>query len=156
MNKVPKFKVNVICHLVFNKKRVWVVAPANTLILDLTKLSEGQQNYYFSHQEFRFVREDCKRLDSPQEQKKFFEHILFYETSTEELAHALCLEVKRKSRSWQEDFMPSVVIDIDKRAVVVGNAYYEKFKDYLPAGWTYEFKNFLDDIPPKFSYWKLL
>lgn len=57
--------------------------------------------------------------------------------------------------SWDEliELCPSLLIDFERK--VLKSLYPEPmpFEEYVPAGWTGEYENFLDEIPEEHRYW---
>lgn len=155
MERKPLRGVNIVVGLQFKGKFFYAVTPINLVILNLDKLKSGQFNYFFAHPEFKFVRENCKNLESTEEIAVFFENLKRFEVSPERLSHDLSFAVRGRG-GLPEDFCPSLFIDFDTSTLYYSDDTFSKHENFLPKNFKTIKTNFLDLIPKKYQFWKII
>ncbi len=155
MERIPLKNVNIVVGLKLSQKFYFAVTPTNLVILNLTKLTSGQFNYFFAHPEFNFVRENCKTLETTEEIAVFFKNLRRFEVSPEKLSHDLSFAVRGRGGK-PEDFCPSLFIDFDTSTLYYSDEALAKHQSYLPKGFKIKRTNFLELIPKKYQFWKMV
>lgn len=153
--RTPKSGINIIVGLKNMSYFYFACMPINMAILNLEKLTMGQQNYFFAHPEFRMNRESCRTLETKSEIDCYFKNMRMYELSPERLSHDLSFAIKGRNGS-PEDFCPALLIDFNEKTIYYSDPIYKKHENYLPENFKLVRQNFLDLVPTKYQFWKIM
>ena len=151
----PKHKENIIVGIKKANKFNWYVLPITIAILDLSKLKENTLNFYMSHASFKNMRQDCISLNNEKETKEYMQTIKPFMVFSEQLSNMLAHASKGKG-NFANDFCPSLLYDFDNKKMYYSSEMFETHKKCLPNNWTFSASNFLDLIPSKHQFWKLI
>ena len=151
----PKHKENIIVGIINNHKFNWYVLPITIAILDLSKLKENTLNFYMSHASFKNMRQDCLTLNNEKELNEYFLTIKPFMVFCEQLSNMLA-HASKGNTDFANDFCPAILYDFDKLKMFYSSRTFSFYEGCLPDGWTSQKTNFLDLVPRKHQYWKLI
>ncbi|MBP3631363.1 MAG: hypothetical protein J6J23_07805 [Clostridia bacterium] len=152
---IPKHKENLIVGITYLQKFNWYILPSTTALLCLDKLKPSIKNYYMSHSAYRKMREDCQTLATSQEVEEYIKAINPFIISCEQLSNMLA-HASRGKTDFANDFCPSLYFNFDTKEMFYSDKNYENHALCSPAGFKTYLKNFLNIIPNKQQFWKLI
>ena len=152
----PKFKQNLIVGIKYSYKFRWYVLPSSLCFLDLNKLKPSTKDYYMSHHTFKGIRENCQTCSTIKELDEYITSIKAFWVSTEQLSNMLAHASKGQKFDYVNDFCPSLYFNYDEKTLYTANNDFTSYSKCLPDGWTSFQKNFLEIVPTKHQFWKLI
>lgn len=152
----PKYKQNIIVGIKKDYKFRWYVLPITIAILDLDKLKPSTKNYYMSHTTFAGIRQDCQSLHSKQEIDEYIKAVASFWVSTEQLSNLLAHASKSVRHDFASDFCPSLYYNFDENKLFYSSEDFKTHTECIPDGWAPIKSNFLELIPHKHQFWKLI
>ncbi len=151
----PKHKENIIVGVVSSNKFNWYILPVTVALLDLSKLKSSTREYYLSHTSFKNIRQASQNLSSEKEVKEFMLSIKPFLVFSEQLSNMLAHASKGKG-NFANDFCPAILYDFDKSKMLYSSEIFDVHARCLPNLWTAEKTNFLEIVPRKHQFWKLI
>lgn len=152
----PKRRQNLIVGIKKDYKFRWYIMPASLTFLNLEKLPKSTLDYYMSHPSFKNIREDCLTLSNEVEIKNYISGVSALSSSTEQLSNMLAHASKSLKSNFADDFCPSLYINFDEKTLFYSNDEFALQSKCLPSGFGLKKINFLELIPRKHQFWKLL
>ncbi len=151
----PKYKQNIIVGITYKNKFHWYILPITLAILNLDKLKPSTKNYYMSHTNFKNMRECCDNLNSESQVDEYIKVVKPFIISTEQLANSLAHASKSK-KDFASDFCPSFYINFDECEFYYSDTAFSIHTSCLPNKFIRKQQNFLEIIPRKHQFWKLI
>lgn len=152
----PKYKQNIIVGIKKDYKFRWYILPITIAILNLNKLKPSTKNYYMSHTSFAGIRQDCQSLNSKTEIDEYIKAIKTFWISSEQLSNLLAHASKSGKHDFASDFCPSLYYNFDDNKIFYSSDDFLTHIECIPDMWQAVKSNFLESIPSKHQFWKLI
>ena len=150
----PKHKQNIIVGITYTNKFNWYILPITLAILNLDKLNTSTKNY-MSHTNFKNMRECCVNLNSESQVDEYIKVIKPFIISTEQLSNLLA-HASKGQNNFTNDFCPSFYINFDNYEFYYSSLKLSSHAKCLPDTFIAKQQNFLEIIPRKHQFWKLI
>lgn len=150
MQHKPSYAENIIVLVKHKTVYKWFVADKEIWFLDLKKLAAAffekgfklrNPDDFSDRFNIAIVNEDTAEL--------FFQAINSFEVATEELKALL----QHGMYNHISDMVPSLYINVDDKALISCYPEPASYEDYVPNGWSGEYRPFSQDIPQHYCYW---
>jgi len=151
MQREIEYAKDIIVGVRHEGRWAWYVSPIEYWFLDYRKWGAlfGESGAEADNAQSRF---DITVVDH-RTAAQFLDHMKSYQASTGELRRLL---QERRSEAPDEyvEYLPSLLVDFDRRTVK--SSYYEPVypEQYVPDGWSGTYETFLEEVPPTDQYWK--
>ncbi|USB33409.1 hypothetical protein [Paenibacillus sp. YPG26] len=133
--------------------------PDYAQVLIVGVIFRGTWNWYITEREYWFLNtemEDRFGIEILDENtaEAFLTRIEDLKVSTLELAQTLN-DLRDAFKSYDEvlEFIPAIYVNFDEKVLYSLFPEPMSFEDYVPDGWTGEYKDFLDEVPEQEQYW---
>lgn len=153
MKLEPVYNENIIVIVIFHKVCSWYVTDKDLWFMDYNKLHRAYNRNGLDFEEISDERLGIEILDNDTA-KEFLLRIAEYQISNKELNKML--ESKAKSKEEFDDLLdycPNIYVDFDNKKFYSMFPEPASFEDYIPEGWTGEYRDFTELVPDKDKFW---
>lgn len=145
----PTYAENIVVAIKNSNQFEWYILDKDYCFLDYKKLEDAYRKKGFDV----FIDDSSRfgiKIVNEHTVKSFLDNVKGFRVSAKDLKDML---MKESDYNGRLAYNPSLYIDFDNKQLISYYAEPESFEDFVPDGWTGEYREFENQIPENQKYW---